>query len=53
MEQMARNLSLAEMSFLSRCRYLLHDREAKFCAAFDGILKGGGHPSSEVAAAQP
>ena len=24
--------------FLCGCRYLLHDREAKFCAALDGIL---------------
>lgn len=39
MEQMARNLSLAEMGFLSGCRYLLHDRDAKFCAAFDSILQ--------------
>jgi transposase len=32
MEQMARNLSMAEVGFLSGCRYLLHDRDAKFCA---------------------
>jgi putative transposase len=37
-EQMARNLSLAEVGFLSGCRYLLHDRDAKFCAAFHSIL---------------
>jgi transposase InsO family protein len=42
MEQMARNLSLAEEGFLSGCRYLLHDRDTKFCAAFDGILKAVG-----------
>ena len=42
MEQMARNLSLAEVGFLSGCRYLLHDRDAKFCAAFDGLLKAVG-----------
>jgi putative transposase len=42
MEQMARNLSLAEVGFLSGCRYLLHDRDAKFCVAFDGILKAVG-----------
>ena len=39
MEQMARNLSLAEVGFLSGCRYLLHDRDAKFCATFDAILE--------------
>jgi len=42
MEQMARNLSLAEEGFLSGCRYLPHDRDTKFCAAFDGILKAVG-----------
>ncbi len=42
MEQMARNLSMAEVGLLSGCRYLLHDRDAKFCAAFDSILKAVG-----------
>ena len=42
MEQMARNLSLAELGFLNGCRYLLHDRDAKFCAAFDSILQAVG-----------
>jgi hypothetical protein len=40
--EMARNLSLAEVGFLSWCRYLLHDRDAKFWAAFDSILKAVG-----------
>jgi hypothetical protein len=31
MEQMARNISCAETGFLNGCRYLLHDRDAKFC----------------------
>jgi transposase InsO family protein len=39
MEQMARNLSFAEVGFLNGCRYLWHDRDAKFCAAFTGILE--------------
>ena len=38
MQQMARNASQADTGFLSGCRYLLHDRDAKFCAAFDGVL---------------
>ena len=42
MEQMARNLSLAEVGFLNGCRYLLHERDAKFCAAFDRILEAVG-----------
>jgi len=39
MKQMARNVTLARVGFLCNCRYLLHDRDAKFCAAFDGILE--------------
>ena len=42
MGQMARNVTLADIGFLSGCRYLLHDRDAKFCAAFDGILEAAG-----------
>jgi transposase InsO family protein len=42
MQQMARNMTLAEIGFLGGCRYLLHDRDAKFCAAFDGILEAAG-----------
>ena len=42
MQQMARNMSLADIGFLSACRYLLHDRNTKFCVAFDGILKAVG-----------
>jgi len=42
MQQMARNATLAEIGFLDGCRYLLHDRDAKFCAAFDGILEAAG-----------
>jgi transposase len=42
MEQMARNLSMAEVGFLSGCRYLLHDRDATFCAAFESLLEAVG-----------
>jgi transposase InsO family protein len=42
MEQMARNVSLADIGFLGGCRYLLHDRDAKFGAAFDAILEAVG-----------
>ena len=42
MEQMARNISFAEVGFLNGCRYLLHDRDAKFCAAFTEILEAVG-----------
>lgn len=42
MAQMARNMTLADVGFLSGCRYLLHDRDGKFYAAFDTILESVG-----------
>jgi len=42
MEQMARNMTMADTGFLSGCQYLLHDRDTKFCATFDGILQAVG-----------
>jgi hypothetical protein len=42
LEQMARNATLADIGFLYGCRYRLHDRDTKFCTAFDGILEAVG-----------
>jgi len=42
MQQMARSVTLADIGFLDGCRYLLHDRDAKFCSAFDMILESVG-----------
>jgi putative transposase len=39
MKQIARNLTDAEDGFLNGKRYLLMDRDAKFCAAFREMLK--------------
>ena len=39
MEQMARNVTMADTGFLNGCRYLLRDRDGKFCATFDAILE--------------
>jgi hypothetical protein len=39
MGQMVRSVALADAGFLYGCGYLLHDRDAKFCAAFDESLK--------------
>ena len=39
MKQMARNMTMAGERILHGCQYLLHDRDAKFCAAFDDILR--------------
>ena len=42
MKQMARNMTMAGEGILNGCRYLLHDRDAKFSAAFDDILRSAG-----------
>ena len=41
MKQMARNVTLEQWGFLGNCRYLLHDRDGKFCPAFDRIVELG------------
>jgi integrase-like protein len=41
MKQMARNATLEGWGFLANCRYLLHDRDGKFCSAFDRIIELG------------
>ena len=42
MKQMARNMTMADTGFLCGCKYLLHDRDTKFCEVFDGILQAVG-----------
>ena len=42
MKQMARNMTLADAGFLLGCKYLLHDRDTKFCAGFNAMLKSVG-----------
>ena len=46
MKQMARNVTQTGDGFLNGCRYLLHDRDTKFSAAFCEIPRSAGiHPS--------
>jgi transposase len=42
MVQVARNLTMEEWGFLSPGQYLIHDRNAKFCAAFQQIIDAAG-----------
>ncbi|MBU2512785.1 integrase core domain-containing protein [bacterium] len=42
MKQVARNVTMEEWGFLSGCKYLIHDRDMKFCKSFCGIIKSGG-----------
>jgi hypothetical protein len=42
MMQMARNAVDERSGCLRACRYVLHDRDTKFCAAFDDVLRSEG-----------
>ena len=42
MEQIARNAVDEDCGYLRKIRYLLHDRDTKFCAPFKAILKTAG-----------
>jgi putative transposase len=39
MEQQARNATMEEWGFLRGCRYLLPDRDTKFCASFRELIE--------------
>src|SRR5215472_12118579 len=41
MDQQARNVTLEDWGFLRGCRYLLHDRDAKFSLSFRQTMKWG------------
>jgi putative transposase len=42
LEQLARNMPLADVGCLGGCQYLLQDRDTKFCATVAGILQAAG-----------
>ena len=41
MKQIARNVTMDEWGFLDNCRYLIHDRDSKYCHSFRKIIKSG------------
>jgi putative transposase len=41
LEQQARNMTMEGWGCLRGCRYLLHDRDAKFCQSFRELIKTG------------
>ena len=53
MQQMARNLTDADVGALWGQRYLLHDRETKFCDGFRLILRTGGIEPMRLPARSP
>jgi putative transposase len=53
MEQMARNATDESWGFLDQRRYVLHDRDAKFCASFRATLTSGGIKPIQLPARSP
>ena len=41
MKQIARNVTMDEWGFLGNCRYLIHDRDTKYCESFRDIIESG------------
>jgi transposase InsO family protein len=41
MKQVARNVTMDEWGFLGNCRYLIHDRDTKYCQSFREIIESG------------
>ena len=41
MQQIARNVTMEEWGVLQNCRYLLHDRDAKYTRSFRAIIESG------------
>src|ERR1700730_13790782 len=41
MEQMARNVTMEDFGFLINRRYLLHDRDSKYCSSFRQVIEAG------------
>ena len=53
MEQVARNATMQDTGYLNGCRYLLHDRDQKFCGEFRDTLKAGGVKCLPLPASSP
>lgn len=53
MEQVARNATMEDTGYLNGCRYLLQDRDTKFCSAFRETLAAGGVKCTPISARSP
>jgi hypothetical protein len=49
MEQQARNVTMKDWGFLAHSRYLLHDRDGKFCPMFREVIQADKVKPPEVA----
>jgi putative transposase len=53
MEQIARSATQETWGYLQPCRYILHDRDTKFCASFRSVLAGSGVKTLPLPARSP
>lgn len=53
MAQVARNATMEDKGYLNGCRYLLHDRDKKFCREFRETLALGGVKCTPIPARSP
>jgi hypothetical protein len=53
MDQQARNVTLGEWGFLADSRYLLHDRDGKFCPWFRQVIEDGDVKTLQLPARSP
>jgi putative transposase len=53
MEQIARSATQETWGYLNRCRYVLHDRDTKFCASSRTVLASGGVKPMALPARSP
>lgn len=53
MEQIGRTATLDSCGYLNSCRYVLHDRDSKFCESFRAMLKNGGLKPIRLPAKSP
>ncbi len=53
MMQVARNVTMADLGFLDATRYLVHDRDSKYTAAFRETIRSGGVKSVRLPAHSP
>ena len=53
MQQVARNATMQATGYLNGCRYLLHDRDSKFCEEFTTTLEAGGVKCVRLPACSP
>jgi len=53
LEQIARSATQETWGYLHPCRYVLHDRDTKFCAAFRSVLAAGSVKTIPLPARSP